>query len=92
MRSVVIDKSRDKVNDECGVFGFYNNDDFDIVSLTQDGLYGLQHRGQESAGITVIKDGEPFTVKDIGIVSTVFTEKNLKKLKTQAKEEKGKVI
>ncbi len=80
MRSVVIDKSRDKVNDECGVFGFYNNDDFDIVSLTQDGLYGLQHRGQESAGITVIKDGEPFTVKDIGIVSTVFTEKNLKKL------------
>ncbi len=80
MRSVVIDKYRDKVNDECGVFGFYNNNDYDIVSLTHDGLFGLQHRGQESAGITVIKDGEPYTVKDIGIVSNIFNEKSLKKL------------
>lgn len=80
MKSVVIDKRRDKVNDECGVFGFYNNDDFDIVSVTHDGLFGLQHRGQESAGMTVIKDEEPFTVKDIGIVSSVFNEKSLSKL------------
>lgn len=50
MKSVLIDKRRDKVNDECGVFGIYNNDNLDIVSLTHDGLYGLQHRGQESAG------------------------------------------
>lgn len=80
MKSVVIDKRRDKVNDECGVFGIYNNDNLDIVSLTHDGLYGLQHRGQESVGMTVIKDGEPFTVKDIGIVSTVFNEKSISKL------------
>lgn len=80
MRSVIIDKSRDKVNDECGVFGIYNNDNLDIVSLTHDGLFGLQHRGQESAGITVIDNEEPFTVKDIGIVSNVFNEKNLGKL------------
>ena len=80
MSSVVIDKRRDKVNDECGVFGFYNNDGFDIVSITHDGLYGLQHRGQESVGMTVIKDEEPYTVKDLGIVSTVLTEKALSKL------------
>lgn len=80
MRSVVVDKYRDKVNDECGVFGIFNNDDLDIVSLTHDGLFGLQHRGQESAGITVINEGEPYTVKDLGIVSTVFNEKNLSKL------------
>lgn len=80
MKSVVIDKRRDKVNDECGVFGFYNNDDLDIVSITHDALFGLQHRGQESAGITIIQDGEPYTVKDLGIVSTVFDEKNLSKL------------
>ncbi len=80
MKSVVIDKRRDKVNDECGVFGIYNNDDLDLVSLTHDGLYGLQHRGQESAGITVIEDGEPYTVKDLGIVSNIFNEKNLGKL------------
>jgi amidophosphoribosyltransferase len=43
-------------------------------------MYGLQHRGQASAGLTVMKDGEPHTVKDLGIVSTVCTEANLKKL------------
>lgn len=80
MKSVIIDKRRDKVNDECGVFGIYNNDNLDTVSLTHDGLYGLQHRGQESVGMTVIKDGEPFTLKDLGIVSTVFTEKSMSKL------------
>ncbi len=80
MKSIIIDKSRDKANDECGVFGFYNNDNFDIVSVTHDAMYGLQHRGQASAGLTVMKDGEPHTVKDLGIVSTVCTEANLKKL------------
>ncbi len=80
MKSVVIDKRRDKVNDECGVFGIYNNDNLDIVSLTHDGLYGIQHRGQESVGITVIDNGEPYTIKDLGIVSTVFNEKNMSKL------------
>ncbi len=70
----------DKPNDECGVFGFYNNDNADVVSIAHDALYGLQHRGQESAGITIIKDGEPFTHKDLGIVSNVFSDKSLKKL------------
>jgi glutamine phosphoribosylpyrophosphate amidotransferase len=32
--------------DECGVFGFYNNNDIDSIALTHDALYGLQHRGQ----------------------------------------------
>lgn len=80
MRSVTIDKRLDKVNEECGVFGIYRGDDIDIVSATHDGLYGLQHRGQESVGITVLKDEEPYTVKDLGIVSTVLTEKALQKL------------
>ena len=80
MNSILIDKTVDKVHDECGVFGFYNNDDFDIVSVTHDAMYGLQHRGQASAGLTVMKDGEPHTLKDLGIVSTVCTESNLKKI------------
>lgn len=81
MKSIVIDNRLDKLHEECGVFGFYkNDDDLDIVSLTHDGLYGLQHRGQESVGITVIDNEEPFTVKDLGIVSTVFNHKNLSKL------------
>lgn len=81
MKSIVIDKMTDKPNDECGVFGFYRNDkDLDTISITNDALYGLQHRGQASAGITVTVGGEPHSVKGMGIVSTVFTDKALSKL------------
>ncbi len=49
----IIDPARDKANDECGVFGIYkNNDELDVVSITHDALYSLQHRGHVSAGIT----------------------------------------
>lgn len=79
---VDIDQGLDKVKDECGVFGIYrNDDDLDSVSITHDALFGLQHRGQESAGITVNCDGEFSTVKELGMVSEVFTEKTLSSLK-----------
>lgn len=79
---VDIDYKLDKINDECGVFGIYRNDDeLDSVAITHDALFGLQHRGQESAGITVNADGEFITVKEIGMVSEVFTPKNLLRLK-----------
>ena len=73
---------KDKVNDECGVFGVYkdSSDDFNIASLTREALYGLQHRGQVSAGITVNNNGEFTTVKEFGMVSEVFNEKALDKL------------
>lgn len=78
---VDIDKRLDKANDECGVFGIYSFDkEKNIVSITNDALYSLQHRGQESAGITVNCDGEFTTVKELGMVSEVFTPKNLAKL------------
>ena len=47
----------DKVGEECGVFGMYDNDGFDVARLSYYALYGLQHRGQESAGIAVNNDG-----------------------------------
>lgn len=75
------DLNADKIYDECGVFGILKmNDDIDIVSVANDALYGLQHRGQTSAGITVMSNGAPYTVKDLGIVSSVFTEKSLSNL------------
>lgn len=73
---------KDKVNDECGVFGVYKagSDDFNIASLTREALYGLQHRGQVSAGITVNNNGNFTTVKEFGMVSEVFNDKAIDKL------------
>ena len=58
--------------DACGVFGVWAPDE-EVAKLTFYGLYALQHRGQESAGIAV-SDGRNITVfKDMGLVSQVFT-------------------
>ena len=62
--------------DECGVFGVWAPGE-DVAKLTFYGLYALQHRGQESAGIAT-SDGERiFVYKDMGLVSQVFTESDL---------------
>lgn len=62
--------------DECGVFGVWAPGE-DIAKLTYYGLYALQHRGQESAGIAT-SDGKHLNVyKDIGLVSQVFDEVTL---------------
>ncbi len=77
----IIDPARDKANDECGVFGIYkNNDELDVVSITHDALYSLQHRGHVSAGITVNDNRRFCTVKELGMVSEVINQKTLSKL------------
>jgi amidophosphoribosyltransferase len=68
----------DKFHEECGVFGVFGHSE--AANLVYLGLYGLQHRGQEGAGITV-SDGRGFnTEKGMGLVADIFTEKKLKKL------------
>lgn len=80
-KSVNIDYAADKLHEECGVFGIYkNNSELDVVEITHDALYGLQHRGHVSAGITVNEGGEFKTVKELGMVSEVFNPRVLKKL------------
>ena len=75
------DETIDKFKDECGVFGIFSKDQLDVSSITYYGLYALQHRGQESAGITV-SDGEKLlSHKGMGLVSDVFNEEILKGLK-----------
>lgn len=70
---------RDYLRDKCGVFGIYNHKD--AARLTYLGLYALQHRGEESAGI-VTSDGESFYPhKAMGLVGDVFNEDILSKLK-----------
>jgi amidophosphoribosyltransferase len=62
--------------DACGVFGIYAPAQ-PVSHETYLGLQALQHRGQESAGISV-SDGETITVvKDMGLVTQVFTERHL---------------
>ncbi|HVA42315.1 MAG TPA: amidophosphoribosyltransferase, partial [Acidimicrobiales bacterium] len=67
------------MKDACGVFGVYAPG-MPVAFLTFDGLFSLQHRGQESAGMAV-SDGDTITVvKDMGLVSNVFDERTLKPL------------
>jgi amidophosphoribosyltransferase len=66
--------------DACGVFGAWSPDE-DVAKLAYFGLYALQHRGQESAGIAV-SDGKRIVVyKDMGLVPQVFDESVLTTLR-----------
>jgi amidophosphoribosyltransferase len=66
--------------DACGVFGVWAPGE-DVAKLTYYGLYALQHRGQESAGIAT-SDGRSILVyKDMGLVSQVFDERSLASLR-----------
>ncbi len=67
--------------DECGVFGIYNHPD--AAKVTYLGLYALQHRGQESAGIVSYDGTNIYVVKDMGLVSEVFNPENLSYLQGQ---------
>ena len=65
--------------DECGVFGVFAPGE-DVATLTFYGLYALQHRGQESAGIATSNGQQILVYKDMGLVSQVFDETALSSL------------
>ena len=73
----------DKMEEECGVLGIYSDTlRNDIVSFAYYGLHALQHRGQESAGITICDSisenrARHKTIKNMGLVSEVLTGENL---------------
>jgi amidophosphoribosyltransferase len=70
----------DKPNEACGILGIYAPQS-EVARLTFFGLYALQHRGQESAGI-VTSDGRVAHIhKGLGLVAQVFTEENLHPLR-----------
>lgn len=60
----------------CGVFGI-RSAERDVARLTYFGLHALQHRGQESAGIAVSDGGRLTVIRDLGLVTQVFDERNL---------------
>src|SRR5258708_16456921 len=70
----------DKFRAECGVFGILNHKD--AANLVYLGLYALQHRGQESAGIASLEAGSNriLSEKDMGYVADIFDEARIAKL------------
>jgi amidophosphoribosyltransferase len=68
----------DKPREACGIFGIYDHPE--AAALTYFGLYALQHRGQESAGIAVAKDMQIAEHKGMGLVSDVFEMDHLVQL------------
>ena len=75
----------DKLHEECGVFGVWSEDNINASQWIYFGLVALQHRGQESAGIVVCDTKGPIGNicghKDMGLVSEVFNEDTLAKLR-----------
>ncbi|MCX7845112.1 MAG: amidophosphoribosyltransferase [Dictyoglomaceae bacterium] len=73
---------RNKLKEECGVIGVIVPNKKDYASfLVYQGLFNLQHRGQESVGIASFKGSEILYHKDFGLVNNVFNMEILKKLK-----------
>lgn len=68
----------DKFKDECGVFGIFGH--HESANMTYLGLYALQHRGQESAGIAVSDGGVVRVTKQMGYVADIFDSQTLSQL------------
>jgi amidophosphoribosyltransferase len=75
-----LDPSERGPQDACGVFGVWAPGE-EVAKLTYFGLYALQHRGQESAGIAVSNGTQIMVFKDMGLVSQVFDEATLNSLR-----------
>lgn len=76
----LLEQKPDKPEEACGVFGIYAPEE-DVAKLTYFGLYALQHRGQESAGIASFDGQQVHLHKDMGLVSQVFNQEILSQLK-----------
>jgi amidophosphoribosyltransferase len=70
---------REGPRDECGVFGIFAPGR-EVARMAYFGLYALQHRGQESAGIASCEGGHITTLRELGLVSQVFDEQKLRAL------------
>ena len=68
----------ERPREACGLFGIHGHPD--ASKLTYFGLYALQHRGQESAGIAVCQDKTIVGHKGMGLVPDVFSEESLQRL------------
>ena len=75
----MLDLSMDKFKEECGVFGIYSQKLMNVTEITYLGLYALQHRGQESAGIAISDGKDVVCHKGMGLVCDVFNREEIEK-------------
>jgi amidophosphoribosyltransferase len=75
-----LDPQRPGPQDKCGVFGVWAPGE-DVAKMTYYGLYALQHRGQEAAGMAVSDGSGVVVFKDLGLVAQVFDEPTLRSLR-----------
>ena len=78
MAGALRDEAQDKFRDECGVFGIFGHPD--AGNLTYLGLYAMQHRGQESAGIAVSDGRRLSACTGMGLVAEVFDPRTIHQL------------
>ena len=73
------------IHEECGVFGVFDPEGGDVAASIYYGLFALQHRGQESAGIAVTDTAGPVRsvrlYKNMGLVNDVFNAETISRLK-----------
>jgi len=77
-----LDSEQPGPQDACGVFGVWAPKE-EVAKLTYFGLYALQHRGQEAAGMAVSDGSGVVVYKDVGLVAQVFDEPTLASLRGQ---------
>src|SRR5207253_4220400 len=76
--SYLMDHTVDKFKEECGIFGIFGHPE--ASTLTQLGLFALQHRGQEACGIVSADGEELHQFRSVGLVADVLNEDVLRKL------------
>ena len=80
-----MDSTFDKLHEECGVFGIYSRAGENVAKDIYYGLLALQHRGQESSGMSLCDTFGPMgnikTKQGMGLVSEVFEKKDFEELK-----------
>jgi amidophosphoribosyltransferase len=74
----IYSKAMHELKEECGVFGIFGHPE--AANLTYLGLHALQHRGQESAGITTSDGQNLYSHREMGLVSEIFTEQVIDRL------------
>ena len=73
--------AKEGLHEECGVFGIFGDGTINPAYACYNGLLALQHRGQESCGIAVTDDGVIDYHKDMGLVTEVFNNRILYKVR-----------